>query len=291
MFDLVVPASLGAVVLALASAGAWGMSDFGGGLLGRRAPVVGVLVTTQGVGLIAAVVLMAVRGEPLLEGRDLALSLGGGLLAVVGVGSLYLGLATGRMGIVAPVAAVITAVTPALLGFLVEGAPPPLALAGMALAVVAVVVVSRAGDHPGVDRPSGLHLALIAGFSLGLLGFVLTRVSGTYLLAPLVTLRVVQVTVFTIVIVVGRRGWRIPRASWPLAIFVGTLDLLGNITFLTAARIELAPAAVLSSLYPVITVLLAATILHERMTRSHVAGIVLAAISVAMIAGGIAAAT
>jgi drug/metabolite transporter (DMT)-like permease len=288
VFDLVVPASMAVVVLALASAAAWGTSDFGGGLLGRRAPVLGVLVVTQGIGFLVALPIMLARGEPLLTGPDLALGLGGGLLAVVGVGCLYGGLAIGRMGIVAPVAAVITAVTPAIIGIALEGAPRPIAVAGMGLAIVAVVVVSRVADHPGEERPSGLPLALIAGVSLGLLSVVLSRVDDAYLLAPLVALRGVQVLVFSAIIVAGRRAWRLPRPSWPIALGVGAVDLAGNVAFLSAARIELAPAAVVSSLYPVVTVLLAATILHERMTRSHAAGILLAVVGVAMIAGGAA---
>jgi drug/metabolite transporter (DMT)-like permease len=289
VFDLVVPASLAVVALALVAAAAWGTSDFGGGLLGRRSPVLGVLVVTQGAGLLIALPVMIARGEPLLEGRDLALGLGGGLLAVVGVGSLYGGLAIGRMGVVAPVAAVLTAITPALIGIALEGAPQPIAVAGMVLAIGAVVVVSRVADHPGADRPSGLSLALVAGVSLGLLSFVLSRVGDAYLLAPLVALRSVQVIVFSAIVVLGRRAWRLPRPSWPLALGVGAMDLAGNVAFLSAARIELAPAAVLSSLYPVVTVLLAATILHERMTWSHAAGILLALIGVAMIASGVAA--
>ena len=290
MFDLVVPASAAVVILGLASAAAWGTSDFGGGYLGRRAPVLGVLVVAQGVGLVIAIAIMLVRGEPMLSGTDLWLGLGGGLLATVGIGCLYLGLSTGRMGVVAPVAAVLTAVTPALIGIVVEGAPQPLALAGMALAIVAVVIVSRVADHEGLDRPSGLPLAVVAGLALGALSFVLSRVGDAYLLAPLAVLRTVQVLAFSLIIVVGRQAWRLPRPTWRLAIAVGFLDLVGNVAFLSAARIELAPAAVLSSLYPVITVLLAASILRERLTRSHLAGIILAVISVAMIAAGVAAA-
>lgn len=244
---------------------------------------------TQGAGLLFAMPIMIARGEPLLQGPDLALGLGGGLLAVVGVGSLYGGLAIGRMGVVAPVAAVLTAITPALIGIALEGAPQPVAIVGMALAIGAVVVVSRVADHAGADRPSGLSLAIAAGVSLGLLSFVLSRVNDAYLLAPLVALRGVQVVVFSLVVILGRRAWRLPRPSWPLALGVGAVDLAGNVAFLSAARIELAPAAVLSSLYPVVTVLLAATILHERITRSHVAGILLAVLGVTMIASGVAA--
>lgn len=286
MPDVVLPASLAVVVLALGAAGAWGTSDFGGGLLGRRAPILGALIASQAAGLVIGVAIMLARNEPLLAGPDLALGLGGGLLGVAGIGCLYGGLAVGRMGIVAPVAAVLTAITPAALGIVLEGASRPISIIGMAVAIAAVVVVSRVADHAGSDRPSGLRYAIVAGFSLGLLSFVLSRVDDAYLLAPLVALKGVQVVVFSAIVVVGRRAWRVPRPSWPLALGVGAVDLAGNAAFISASRIELAPAAVVSSLYPVVTVLLAATILHERMTRSHAAGILLAAVGVALIAGG-----
>jgi drug/metabolite transporter (DMT)-like permease len=286
VLDPVPASSLVVVLLGLAAATAWGASDFGGGLLGRRAPVLAVLVATQSVGTLLSLGATALRGEPALAGPDLGLALASGFLAAIGIAALYGGLATGRMGIVAPVAAVITAVTPALIGMALEGAPEPIAIGGMGLAIAAVVVVSRVAD-PGSGRPSGLGLAVLAGVSFGLMSFTLSRIGDAYLFAPLAAIRVVQVTVFAIVIVAGRRSFRLPRALWPLAIGVGTGDLLGNGAFLIAARIELAPAAVLSSLYPVVTVLLAATILRERMTRSHALGIGLAAAGVALIASGL----
>ncbi|MEO7664448.1 MAG: DMT family transporter [Candidatus Limnocylindrales bacterium] len=285
MLDGLLSPALIVVVLSLASAAAWGASDFGGGLLGRRAPVIGVLVVTQGVGLLIALAIVVARGEARLEGDDLLLSLAAGLGASVGVGALYRGLAVGRMGVVAPVAAVLTALTPALAGVVLESVPSPVVLGGMALAIVAVIVVSAAPGHDD-GRPSGLPLAVLAGLTLGATSILISRIGDQYLLAPLATIRAVQVGVFAIVILAGRQPWRLPRATWPLAFAVGAVDLIGNVAFLTAVRQSLATASVLSSLYPVITVLLAATILRERMTRSHAAGVVLAGIAIAMIAGG-----
>lgn len=285
MPDSALPASLTVVLLALGAAAAWGVSDFGGGLLGRRAPVLGVLVITQGVGFLIAFAITLARAEPVLAGTDLGLALVAGLLATVGVGALYRGLAIGRMGIVAPVAAVLTAVTPALLGMLLEGVPSALVIAGMVIAVVAVVVVSAVPDV-GPGRPSGLALAIVAGVSLGLLSFVMSRLDGDYLFAPLAAMRGIETAIFAVVILAARHPWKLPRASWRLAVAVGLVDLLGNAVFLNAARISLAPTAVVSSLYSVVTVLLAATILRERMTRQQVAGIAFAATSVVMIAAG-----
>ncbi|MBI2778060.1 MAG: DMT family transporter [Chloroflexi bacterium] len=277
--------SLAVVALSLVAAGSWGTSDFGGGLLGRRAPMLGVLVATQGIGLLIALAIIVARGEPILHGNDLLLSVVAGLGASVGVGALYRGLAVGRMGVVAPVAAVLTALTPAVAGIVLDGLPAIVVLGGMGLAIVAVVVVSAAPGHDD-GRPSGLPLAILAGLTLGAMSVLISRIGDEYLLAPLAMIRAVQVAVFVVVILAGRQAWRLPRSTWRLAAFVGTVDLVGNIAFLVAVRQSLATASVLSSLYPVITVLLAATIVRERMTRSHAAGVVLAGIAIALIAGG-----
>jgi len=285
VIDLGLSTSL-VVVLALASALCWGISDFGGGVLGRRGPVLGVLIFTQGLGFLIALSLAAIRGEPFVAGPDLQLTVIAGLLATIGVGSLYRALAIGRMGIVAPVAAVLTALAPALIGTALQGIPPLVVLAGMGLAVVAVVIVSAVPDHaPG--RPTGLPFAVLGGISLGLLGFTMSRISGTYLMSPLALQRLIMITAFGVVAVAGRQAWRLPRATWPLVLLVGCLDLVGNVAFLAAVRSgHIAIAAIVSSLYPVITVLLAVTILRERMTVAHAAGVALAGVAVAMIAGG-----
>jgi drug/metabolite transporter (DMT)-like permease len=282
--DLAAPLTV--IAFALLAAGSWGFSDFGGGLLGRRSPVIGVLLVTQAIGCAIALAAIPIRGEAILAGKDLALTGLGGLLAAVGIGSLYWGLAVGRMGIVAPIAAVLAALTPATLGFMIEGIPSPIVLGGMAIAVVAVVIVSLSpGDRS--DRPSGLGLALLAGVVLGLLAFTMSRVSSAYLFGPLAVMRLVQVVIFGLVILARRRRWRLPRTSWRLALGVAIVDLLGNAAYLTAARSgQLAMASVVSSLYPVVTVLLAVSILRERMTASHTAGVALAGVAIAMIAGG-----
>lgn len=275
-----------AAVLALVSAVLWGMSDFGGGLLGRRSPILGVLLVTQSIGFVIAAAITGLRAEPLMHGPDLWLALGGALLASVGVGFLYLGLAVGRMGVVAPVAAVLTAVTPALIGVVLQGVPSIVVIVGFGLAIVAVVVVSAAPDHVE-GRPSGIQYALMSGVALGLLSVVFSRISLTYVFAPLTVLRGGVVVIFAVVVLTRRLPWRMPRSTWPLAVGVGVVDLVGNAAFITAARTgDLAIAAVLSSLYPVVTVLLAAVLLRERITVSHAAGVALALVAIALIVGG-----
>jgi drug/metabolite transporter (DMT)-like permease len=149
-----------------------------------------------------------------------------------------------------------------------------------------VVVVSLS---PGDDAagPSGLRYALVAGVGLGLTSVTISRFGEGMVFAPIAVMRVVEGLVFGAVILVRRPRWRIGRSVWPWVVGVGVLDLLGNGAYVAATQTgALAVAAVLSSLYPVVTVLLATFLLHERLGRLHAFGIVLAGVAIAVIAGG-----
>lgn len=286
MPESVLPASLAVVVLGLGSAATWGTADFVGGWLSRRAPLLGVLLATQIGGLAVAIGTAAARGEPALRAEDAMWAALSGLLAAVGIGALYGGLAAGRMGIVAPVTGLIAAATPVVAGAALEGLPQPVTMVGIVLAIVAVVVVSLSpGD--GTGRPSGLRYALVAGAALGLTSVALSRIGDGMVFGPLVIMRLVEGLVFAVVILVRRPPWRLGRAAWPRALGVGVMDLLGNAAYVAATQTgALAVAGVLSSLYSVVTVLLAAVVLREAITGRHAVGIVLAGVAIVLIAGG-----
>jgi drug/metabolite transporter (DMT)-like permease len=270
-------------VLGLSSSIALGSGDFGGGWASRRAPVLGVSLVVQVVGFIVALgAALAVR-EAIPEVGSIALALVSGALGVVGIVALYHGLAVGRMGVVAPVTGVLAAIVPVAAGFLLQGLPPPAVWAGIALAVVAVVLVSRAAGVEG--GRSGIEFALSAGMGIGLYTVFLGLIPEGAVLWPLAVMKATALLVLVAVIGIGRGAWRVPRPVVPVAIAVGVCDMLGNGLFLLAAQIgNLAVAAVLTSLYPATTVILAAVLLHERITWSHVAGIV-AAIGVIVLIG------
>jgi drug/metabolite transporter (DMT)-like permease len=255
-------------------------------MLARRAPLLGVVLGTQLVGMALALVLGLARGEPVPEGADLGWSLSAGVAGVAGITTLYRGLAVGRMGVVAPTTGVLAAVIPVVAGFVLEGLPPPAVILGIVAALVAVVLVTRAPGH-GSDRPSGIAWALAAGVMLGTFNICIGQLSGEGAFAPLVIIRLVQAAVLVALIVLWRQPWRMPGdVLWRL-VLVGALDMTGNAAFILATQAgQLAIAAVLSSLYPVTTVILAIVILHERLTRSHVAGIVLTAVAIVLIGLG-----
>jgi drug/metabolite transporter (DMT)-like permease len=282
------------VALGLASAAAWGSADFSGGLAGRRAPVIGVVLFSQFVGLSLALGVSIARAEPSPTPNDVAISLVVGVLGAIGIGALYGGLAAGRMGVVAPIAGVLSAVIPVAAGIVLEGPPGPAAIAGIAIALVAVVLVSSAPGRPsGVSRrsvagvPFDVALAFVAGISLGLLNLALSRLSSGTVFAPLVLARVVEAVVVGSAIVLIRTPWRVSRPVWPLVVIAGGLDMAGNGLFILAAQAgRLDIAAILSSLYPVATLILAAAVLKERVARVHALGIAAAVVAIVLVRVG-----
>lgn len=285
MPDPVLPASLAVLLLGLTASASWGVSDFAGGWLSRRAPLLGVVLATQLVGLVLALGAAAARGEPPLGAGDIGWAVFAGLLASVGLAGLYHGLAVGRMGIVAPVTGLLVASIPVIAGTVLQGLPPPVTLLGIGLAIVAVVIVSLSpGD--GTGGPSGLRYALVAGVTLGLLTVAMSRFADGRVFGPLAVMRLAEALAFVAFIFARQPRWRLGRPLWPAAIGIGAVDLLGNGAYVAATQTgALAVAAVLSSLYPVVTVLLATLLLGERVGRLHAAGIVLAVVAIALIAG------
>jgi drug/metabolite transporter (DMT)-like permease len=278
-------AGAGVVVFGLASAVAFGLGDFGGGWTSRRAPVLGVSFIVQAVGATLMIGAALLSGERPLEPGPAGLAAIAGVVGVAGIVSLYHGLAVGRMGVVAPVTGVLGASVPVAVGVVLEGAPPPIVGVGFALALVAVILVSRA---PGTEgRRSGIEFAIAAGVGIGAFSVFLGLVPEGHVFWPLAVLKLSAAVVILVVTGLGRRPWRIPRAIVPAVIAVGFADMAGNGLFLLAAQAgELAVASVLTSLYPVTTVLLAATVLKEPISRGHAVGIAIAVLAIACIGSG-----
>ncbi|MDP9482322.1 MAG: DMT family transporter [Chloroflexota bacterium] len=280
------------VVLGLASAGAWGAADFGGGFAGRRAPLLGVLLATQILGGILAAGIAAIRAEPLPQGNEVVLAGLAGIVGAIGLGALYAGLSTGRMGVVAPISGVLSAIVPVTAGIVLEGLPQPASLIGIGLALVAVVLVSSspaqtpdgAPQQRVLGLPRDVAIALLAGLSIGVFNIVVSRFGPGSVFAPLVIVRVVEAAVIVGAIVATGRAWRTPRRVWPLLVVVGALDMAGNGFFILASQAgRLDIAAVLASLYPVTTLILAALILKERVAGVHALGVAAAIVAIVLV--------
>jgi drug/metabolite transporter (DMT)-like permease len=247
--------------------------------------VYGVVLLSQFVGMTLALAIAAVRGESVPTGTDLLLCLVAGVLGGVGITALYRGLAIGRMGIVAPITGVLAAVIPVVAGIILEGVPAAIVLAGIGLAVVSVVLVSRVADEGG--GRAGLTEALIAGVAIGCFGIAISGLSEGQVFSSLTVIRLVQAALVIGLVLVTRAAWRPPVDALPAVAVVGVLDMAGNSFYLLAVQTgALAVASVLSALYPVATVLLAAVVLRERVTRDHTVGIALAAAAIVLIGIG-----
>lgn len=264
----------------------WGTADFGGGRAARRGPVFGVVLVSQALGMVLAGAIAIASSEPMPAPADVGWAALAGIAGAVGIASLYQGLATARITVVAPIAGVLAATIPVTVGWLGQGLPTFGRITGIGLALVAVVLVSTSSDPLG-DRPEGVRHGVLAGVGFGLFNVFAARFTPGVVFGPLVVVRALEAVVIVTAILALRPAWRIPRSVVPLALAVGVGDMAGNGFFVLAAQAgRLDVASVLSSLYPVTTIVLAAILLRERVTRSHAAGIAVAALAIVLIAGG-----
>ena len=262
----------------------WGSGDFGGGLAVRRGPLLGVVIVTQFVGAGLTLAFALSRREAVPPAWEIGWALTAGVSGGIGIMALYYGLATGRMGVVAPISGVLAASIPVALGIALEGSPGVLRIAGIALALVAVVLVSQAGGEPA-RRDMGL--GLLAGLGLAIFNIGVSRFPAGQVFAPLTIVRTSEGVMFALIVILGHRPWRLSRSVLPLAILVGALDMGGNALYILATQSgRLDVATILSSLYPVTTVVLAAVILHERIAGRHLAGVLLAIVAIVLIGAG-----
>lgn len=270
-------------LLSLAAAVSWGAADFSGGLASKKSNVYGVVLVAHAVGLLFNAIVALLWHDPWPGATSMMWGVAAGLVGAVGLMSLYRALAIGTMGINAPVAAVVTGILPVAFTFLTLGLPTRLQLGGFVLALIAIWLIAMPAGELG--RPKGLGLAVLAG--VGFSGFLLfIKLAGTVAkFWPLVGARAASLA-FMVILVSGMQvDWKSLGANWRAMVFCGIFDSLGNILFVYAAtRGRLDIAAVLSSLYPASTLILARVILKERIGKVQAVGIVLALGSVAMIA-------
>jgi len=274
-------------LLALGSAVVYGAADFIGGLTSRRADTVAIVLISQAAGL--ALVSLVLFLVPTSRPATADWLWGGlaGLAGGVGVGLLYRALAVGVMAVVAPITAVSAVVVPVAFAVALGERPAFLESAGIALAMMAILLVSQqttSGPGLAVKRRSGIGLALAAGVAIGFFFLALANTSPDAGLWPLVAARMASVTLFTAVAVLARRSLRMERKLVLTAMAGGVLDMLANLLYLLASRMgPLTLAVTLSSLYPASTVLLARVVLHERLTARQWAGVLLALVAILLI--------
>jgi drug/metabolite transporter (DMT)-like permease len=280
--DTTMSRALATVVFGLAASLCWGSGDFSGGLASRRVNASSVVIAAYAVGFVLLVSLALIWKEPFPAQLDILWGGFAGLAGAIGLISFYSALSIGRMGIAAPISAVLTASLPVLFSAFTEGLPSLLQISGFALALLAIGLISRPEQSTG--RPAGIGLALLAGCGFGCFFILISRVNNTAIFWPLAVARLTSV-LFLLVVVGVRRQQALPKTTAAsLVLLAGVLDAIGNAFFVLAAHTgRLDVAAVLSSLYPAATVLLAALVLRERVTRIQAIGILIALIAVPLI--------
>jgi drug/metabolite transporter (DMT)-like permease len=271
-----------AALFALAAAACWGGGDFAGGLAARRAGAFWALLVAYSVGMIALAVVALASGEPLPPPADLAWGTASGLAGMMGIGFLFRGFAAGRMGLVAPVSAVLGTALPVAVNALAEGLPGTLQFAGFAVALAGIWLLSRS-EQSG-SGPSGLGSAVLAGLGFGGFFTALGQVGEASLWWPVLAGRVAACTLMITFALVTRRRIRLSQLPLGLLVLSGGLDVAGNVVFLLATQNgRLDVAAVLASLYPAVTTLLARLIIHERLTRVQALGVAAAVAAIGLI--------
>jgi drug/metabolite transporter (DMT)-like permease len=277
------PAEFVPTSYALAAVFAWGTSDFLGGYASRRANAFLLTTLAHASGLLF-MLLLAVRSHAQFPSPPSQWwAVVGGISGGAALAIFYRALAAGRMGLVAPVAAVLGAAIPAIFLMTTQGPPGVIHLAGFVVAVVGIWLISRTEDGKG---PEGIGLALLAG--LGFAGFFLgisqAKDGSPEWLAAISRVGALMVTGL-IALVQGKfRDMTPASAGWGL--LAGCLDTSGTALFLWATRTgRLDSAVVLTSLYPAVTVVLARLFLDEHFTRRKALGMLAALLAVPMIAG------
>jgi drug/metabolite transporter (DMT)-like permease len=278
-----------AIALALGSALAYGLSDFVGGLVSRRTSAWATAVVGAATAALSTALLAALApGEP--DRASLAWAALAGLGSGAGAGFLYRGFAAGRMGVVAPLSAVGAALVPLLAGLLGGERPSVLAWAGIAAALPGIWLVSR---EPTVEDATGGSLAegvvdgLLAGLGFGVLFAALGQVPDSAGLWPLALTQLMSVPAVILIAGLLREAW-LPRDRAAVqAVWCGLLSTAATAAFLLATqRGYLTVSGVLASLYPAFTILLAATLLRERVHRHQAVGLVLCGVAVTLVAVG-----
>ena len=274
------------VLLALGSALFYGLSDFLGGLVSRRTSAWPVAFVAQvGAALGAIVVALAVPGDPTTT--DLLWGALAGLGSGLGSAFLYRGFAAGRMGVVAPVSAVGAAVVPVVVAIGLGERPAALVWLGVALALPAIWLVSREPATGAGGPAAGLVDGVLAGLSFGLLFAAMAQVPDGAGLAPVAVGQSTATLTIAVTASVLRQRWLPTHSFEAWGLLAGLLATGAVVMFLLATQSGLLTvAAVLTSLYPAFTVLLAATALREHIHRAQAVGLLLSGVAVALVATG-----
>ena len=280
-------------LFALMAAAIYGAADFLGGSVAKRASTLAAVIATQGAGLVLLLLGTPLMLDATVTATDVTFGVLAGLTGSIGVGLLYRGLAMGPMSVVAPITAVCAVVIPLIAGLMFGEQLTPAAALGVALAIVAVVLLGQdaPANAPSHEPPrsaahvaQAVRIALASGVAIGGFFVCLGRTQAPAGLWPLAVSRSVSVTLFLTMALMRKESWKIPAVAMAPAIGCGALDMIANGLYLAAVRQgQLSLVATLASLYPASTVLLARFVLGERLGQLQLVGVATAVAAIVLI--------
>lgn len=289
------------ILLSLLTAVTFGAADFAGGLASRRTNVVSVIFFAHLIGLVGVLIAAPLLATSVVA-SDLLLGAAGGIAALAGLVLLYRRLAAGPMSVVAPITAITSALVPAAWAILRGESLSLWVGVGMLAALVAIGLISVSPDADGADvvdstdvaasgrsevTPMVILESLGAGTGFGVFFILINATEVSAAPWPIVGARVASVTLVGLWVLTRRVARPSGSTNWAWIVVAGTLDTFSNVLFLWSADLAgLSVASVLSSLYPASTVVLAFVILRERMSRTQLAGFLLAVAATVLIASG-----
>jgi drug/metabolite transporter (DMT)-like permease len=291
MSTVTVPFASSVIALGLIVAALWGVSDFLGGIATRKAGALLVVAVAHGLSLMILIFVAVATRATIPTGRATVWGLIAGLTGGLAIIAFYSALAGGQMGLTAAMAGLLTAVIPVVFAFFTEGRPKATQLGGFALAAAAIWFLAY--EPGGKPRARGLGLATLAGVGFGIFLITSKFASQGALLWPLAASRLASTSLACCMLFATRKKTRgdqdapsgasdrrksaALRAGVLIAGVTGLLEAFGNLLYMIATHAgRLDVAAVLSSLYPATTILLAIWILKERLSPRKIVGIGLA---------------
>lgn len=274
-----------AALLALLSSFAWGTADFLGGILSKKRSAVAVIGGSQPFGLIAITIVALIYGQFWFSREIVFYGVLAGLIGMIALMAYYQALATGQMGIVAPIGS-LGVLVPLAYGYLSGEQPTLIQNAGIAVAIIGVVLASGPEFRGGAPIKPVL-LAFVSAVMFGFTVLFMARGGELNPSGTVVMMRVAQVSTMLSVALILRTFGGLKKSDLPLLAVTGSLDAIANVLFTTAAGLGLiAIVSVLGSLFPVATALLAWWFLKERLMPIQYVGIFVTMAGVAAITSG-----
>jgi drug/metabolite transporter (DMT)-like permease len=274
-----------AALLSLVSALMWGTADFLGGVTARRRSALALYLGSQAFGFLVLLVVVVIRGDWHAPLGYLGWGIGLGVAGLISMVAFYKALALGPMGLVSPLVAVAV-VVPVVVGFLSGEQPNAMEIAGIAIAFVGVLLASGP-ELTGSGSMRPMLYTGIAALGFGFLYVGMAKGSQTSPSMTMLSYRTTSIVILLIVLAVARNTGGLTRGDVPVLAAIGALDATANLLFGIASTLGmLTTTSVLSSLYPVVTAILAAIFLRERLRPIQYAGVSVAMVGVVLLSAG-----